>query len=254
MDIATIIGLIATNGLIVYSILIGGSLGAFIDMPSVYIVIGGTLGAMLTNYPMGTMLGAAKVAMKSLIYPLEAPTLIIKRIVDYANQARRDGVLALEAGLQKEPDLFLRRGLQLVVDGQDVDTIVAILESDIDQMKKRHEGGRELFMVAATLAPAMGLIGTLIGLVLMLGNMSDPSSIGPSMAVALLTTFYGAMIANVFCMPIAGKLATRSGDEQLIRNLEVEGIRQIASGANPRLVEQQLFAFVAPKERKSQFS
>ena len=253
MDLSTIIGLVTTFGLIVIAMLLGGSVGAFVDVPSLLIVVGGTIGALMINYPMNVVKASGGVAKNAFFAKLHSPKEVIERIVNYASQSRRDGVLALEGALETEPDQFLRKGLQLVVDGQDVDAITQILEVEIDHIKKRHEQGSDFWTTAGTFAPALGMIGTLIGLVQMLGTMDDPSKIGPSMAVALLTTFYGALISNVICNPISGKLSTRSSEEQLVKNLALQGILQIATGANPRIVEAQLHSYLSPALRESQF-
>ncbi|MFT5432679.1 MAG: chemotaxis protein MotA [Myxococcota bacterium] len=253
MDTGTVIGFVTAFGLIVASMVLGGSVGAFIDVPSLLIVLGGTTGVLLINYPMEMVKSAGGVAKNAFFAQVTPPKEIIERIVNYAAQSRRDGVLALEGALETEPDEFLKKGLQLVVDGQDVEAIEAILDTEISNVKKRHEVGAEFWTGAATFAPAMGLIGTLIGLVQMLGSMEDPSSIGPAMAVALLTTFYGALFANAVFTPIAGKLGCRSSDEVMIKDLSLQGILQIAGGANPRIVETQLHAYLAPKLRQTQF-
>ena len=253
MDLATVLGFVVAFGLIVGSMVLGGSVGAFVDAPSALIVIGGTIGALLINFPLSNVVGAGKVVKNAFFAKLYSPKEVIERIVNYASQSRRDGVLALEGALESEPDDFLKKGLQLVVDGQDVESIQQILEIEVDNIKKRHESGADFFTTAGTFAPALGLIGTLIGLVQMLGTMDDPSKIGPAMAVALLTTFYGALIANVVCNPLAGKLQTRSKEEVLVKDLALQGILQIATGANPRIVEQQLHSYLAPTLRQSQF-
>ena len=253
MDIATVVGLVVAFGLIFGSMALGGSIGAFLDPASLLIVVGGTIGAMLINYSLDKVLSAVKVAKNAFFTKVHSPKEVIERIVDYASQSRRDGVLALEGALESEPDDFLKKGLQLVVDGQDVDSIGQILDIEIDNIKKRHESGASIFTTAGTFAPALGLIGTLIGLVQMLGTMDDPSKIGPAMAVALLTTFYGALLANVLLNPLAGKLQNRSADEVLVKQLELQGIMQIATGANPRIVEQQLHSYLAPALRESKF-
>jgi chemotaxis protein MotA len=252
MDKATMGGLALTIVACVFVITHGGPLSAFWDPHGLIIILGGTFGSLGVNYPMEHLRQTLKVIRKVFTSKLEAPVNIVKRITEYASQARRDGVLALESQLDKEPDPFLKRGLQLVVDGQDVDAIEELLQTDMDQMKKRHEMAKEVFSQGAALSPAMGLLATLIALVQMLGAMDDPSSIGPKMAMALVGTFYGAYLSNAVYMPIAGKLSVRSAEE--IKKLQLEGIRQIASGTNPRNVEAQLLAFLAPKARVSQFS
>ncbi len=249
MDIATLIGFVLAFGLIVVSILLGGSLMLFVDVPSVLIVFGGTLGAGLINFPLGQLLGALKIARHAVFHRPEDPAARIKLMIDFSSKARREGVLSLEGELSKVSDPFMITGLQLVIDGQETEAIEAILSTEIDALRERHREGASIFTTLAAFAPALGLIGTLIGLVQMLQNMDDPSSIGPAMAVALLTTFYGAVIANLICTPIAGKLKTRSGQEAMLREMTLEGVLAIASGDNPRLVEQKLNAFL-PRSRR----
>ena len=253
MDIATLVGLVMSFGFILWAMAHESGIAAFMDVPAIMIVIGGSVGALFVNFPMTVMLATLKTARHAFFTKLYSPKEVIERIVSYASQSRRDGVLALESALESENDAFLKKGLQLVVDGQDAEAIEQILDVDIEYMKKRHEKGAEVFATLANLAPALGLIGTLIGLVAMLGQMEDPSKIGPSMAVALVGTFYGAFTANIIANPIAGKLKTRSAEEALVKNLELQGILQIAAGANPRLVEQQLHSYLAPRLRQSQF-
>jgi chemotaxis protein MotA len=253
MDTATLIGWVVAFGLISAALVTGGDIMAFVNPPSILIVVGGTVGAVMVAYPMGDFVNSMKVLRNVFFAKQMTPNEVIGRIVTYAQQSRRDGVLALEGALETEDDEFLKKGLMLVVDGQDVDSISQILDVEIEHIKKRHDMGAEFFTQAAIFAPALGLIGTLIGLVQMLGQMEDPSTIGPSMAVALLTTFYGAIMANVMFNPVANKLRCRSSDEVLLKNLELQGIMQIAAGANPRIVEQQLHAYLAPTMRESQF-
>jgi chemotaxis protein MotA len=252
-DIATYVGWLAAFGLIGSALVIGGDPAAFLSPSSILIVVGGTIGAVMVAYLMDDFKNLL-VIMK-FVFSLRklTPNEVINRIVTYAQQSRRDGVLALEGALETEDDEFLKRGLMLVVDGQDVESINQILDTEIEHMKKRHSAGADFYSQMAIYSPALGLIGTLIGLVQMLGQMEDPSTIGPAMAVALLTTFYGAVMANVLFNPIAGKLRIRSEEEQLLRNLELQGIMQIAAGSNPRIVEQQLHAYLAPEIRQSQF-
>ncbi|HIA03155.1 MAG TPA: motility protein A [Myxococcales bacterium] len=253
MDIASFVGFFTAFGLIVMALLQGGQIAAFFNAPSLLITVGGTIGATMIAYPLANFLASIKVVTNVFFVKSQAPNEIIQRIVSYAQQSRRDGVLALEGALESETDDFLRKGLMLVVDGQDVDSIQQILDTEIENIKKRHDGGAEFFTQMGIISPAFGLIGTLIGLVQMLGTMDDPSTIGPSMAVALLTTFYGAIMANAIFNPMAQKLRIRSGDEVLLKSLELQGIMQIAAGANPRIVEQQLHAYLAPASRESQF-
>ncbi len=253
MDLATIIGLVAAFGLVLGSIAAGGGLAAFIDVPSLFIVLGGTVGAVLINFPLQNVTGAMKVAMNAFKFKSVKPDQIINEMVNYSNMARRDGILALEEVSGSTPDKFLAKGLQLAVDGQDTKDIEKILETEIEYIKHRHKLGADVFTAFGTFFPALGLIGTLIGLVGMLQNMDDPSSIGPNMAIALLTTFYGAVFANLVCLPIAGKLKNRDSEEVLIKELVLEGILAISAGDNPRVVEQKLHSYLSPKFRISQF-
>ena len=178
---------------------------------------------------------------------------LITSFVNLAGTARREGILALETALNDINDDFMKKGLQLSVDGLEPVSIKDILDTEIENIKERHKLGADIFTTLGTFAPAMGMVGTLIGLVQMLQTMDDPSSIGPAMAVALLTTFYGSVMANIVCLPIAGKLRTKSTEEVLMKGLMSEGIMSIAKGDNPRLLEQKLNAFLAPELRETSF-
>ncbi len=249
MDLGTLLGILTGFGLVFYSIAAGVGLGAFIDMQSLLIVLGGTIGASLINYPLKDMLGATKVAKNAFLFKSLNPTSVILRMTDFANRARREGILALEEAVTESDNWFLKKGIQLAVDGEDPKSIETILDTEIAWLRERHRLGAEIFQTMGAAAPALGLIGTLIGLVGMLQNMDDPSTIGPSMAVALLTTFYGALFANLLFNPIAGKLRTRSNEEVLVWELTREGVLSISAGDNPRMMEQRLNAFLAPKLR-----
>lgn len=253
MDIATIIGIVSAFGLVLASILMGSGLGTFINIPSVLIVVGGTIGCTLINYPLAKVLGVGKVVKNAFFFQVQSSSDLIATLVDFAGKARRDGILALQSIVQEVGDDFLEKGIQMAVDGQEAESIEAILSTEIDYIKNRHKLGAEVLTTMGTFSPAMGLIGTLIGLVQMLQNMSDPSSIGPAMAVALLTTFYGAVMANMLFMPLAGKLKTRSSEEVLVKELVLEGIICISAGDNPRVIEQKLHTFLEPKHRISSF-
>ncbi len=253
MDIATVIGLVAAFGLVVGSILMGSGLGLFINPPSLLIVVGGTLGATLINYPLKEVIGIVSVVKNAFFHQTQSTTELIATLVDFAGKARRDGILALQSVVKEVGDPFIEKGIQMAVDGQEAESIEAILSTEIDYIKNRHKLGADILITMGTFAPAMGLIGTLIGLVQMLQSMDDPSSIGPAMAVALLTTFYGAIMANMIFLPIAGKLKTRSNEEVLVKELILEGILSIASGGNPRIMEQKLHTFLSPKLRVSSF-
>lgn len=250
MDLATIIGLVLAFGLVVAGIMMNSSLLIYIDIPSMVIVVGGTIGAALVNYPLGQMLSVLKVCRKTLFATLDDPKDIISKFMDYANRARREGILSLEPIIKDIQDDYLKKGLQLTVDGLEPQTIQEILETEIHYLEQRHETGAELLGALGAYAPALGMIGTVIGLVAMLSTMNDPSTIGPAMAVALITTFYGALLANLVFNPMAGKLKLRSKQEVLTREMILEGILAISKGENPRIIEEKLSSYLAPNQRK----
>lgn len=249
MDIATIVGLILTCTLVLMAMLDGGTIDAFINVPGLLIVVGGTLGATLTANPLQDVIGSIKVFMKTLLLSGGTPQDLIQTIVGFAETARREGILALESAAEEAGDDFLAGGIKLAVDGTEPDLIMAILETELEYLESRHKVGAEFFTRAATAAPAFGMAGTLVGLVIMLGAMDDPAAIGPSMAIALLTTLYGSLIANVFLDPFAAKLKTYSAQEILTKRMIIEGIMSIQSGDNPRIVEQKLAVFLSPTNR-----
>ncbi len=249
MDLATIIGLVLAFGLIVWSILLGGSLSGFIDMPSVAVVIGGTMGALLINFPLAKFMAMGKIIMKTFIFKLDEPGVVIEKMVGYAERARREGMLALEEDSENETDDFLRKGLRLAVDGTDPQLLEKILETDVEQIENRHSDGAKLLGMGGTFAPAYGMIGTLIGLVNMLSSLDDPTQIGAGMATALITTFYGAVMANAIFIPLQGKLELRSKEEMIIKTMIIEGIMAIQSGDSPRIVEEKLKSFLSPSVR-----
>ena len=251
MDIATIIGLIAGAGAVVFSIMFGGeSLATFVNPPSLIVVLGGTVGATLITFPLDDVMKVGAVTKNAFFAQLRSPIDTIRQLVEFANQARRDGVLSLENSLDSIDDDFLRRGLQRAIDGVEPQTLRDTMEVELVYVEERHNLGQELFTAMNKYCPAFGMIGTLIGLVIMLNNMSDPTSIGPSMAVALITTFYGAVFANLIFAPIAAKLKNRSGAESLYRTLVVEGVVMILLGEQPVVVEEKLKAFLSPKVRQ----
>lgn len=245
MDIATIIGMILAYSLIMLGMKFE-NLAAFIDIPSMQIVLGGTLGAIFIAHPLNKILSVFGVLKNAFLVKTLTPAETIKQLVEFAEQARREGILALEARAQEINDEFLKKGINLAVDGTEPDLIKDILNTEIAFIEQRHKFGANIFELAGTLAPAFGMIGTLIGLILMLGNMSDVESIGPNMAVALITTMYGSILANTFCIPVAAKLTNYSNEEILIKELMLEGIMSLQSGDNPRIVEQKLTAFIDP--------
>lgn len=253
MDLSTIIGISAAFGLMLMAILQGGPLTIFINVPSLLIVVGGTIGNTLVHYPFGDVLEAINVAKKTILYKESSINDMIVQLMEFANKARKEGILALQGAMEEVDDDFLVKAMQMAVDGQEPETLKSMLSTEVEYIQLRHEKGATIFISIAAYAPAMGMVGTLIGLVQMLQTMDDPAAIGPAMAVALLTTFYGAVIANLVCSPMAGKLKTRSESEVLVKTLIIEGMQSILSGENPRIMEQKLHAFIAPKLRQSTF-
>jgi len=251
MDIATIVGLVVGAGLVVVSI--GGSLTSFIDMPSLMIVVGGTVGATLISFPLKDMLGVMKVIQHALFVRVKPPNDLVEQLVSYSQKARRDGMLALENVAKNIDDAFLKKGIDLAVDGTQAELVKEILETEMEYVSERHRVGAAIMDAMGSYAPAFGMVGTLIGLIMMLQSMEDPSSIGPSMAVALITTFYGSLLANLIFIPLASKLKKRSKEERLRKEMIIAGIMAIQAGDNPRLVEQKLNTFLPPAERKTVF-
>lgn len=251
MDIATVLGVISAFGLVLVAIFMGGGLGLFINIPALMIVVGGTLGTTMINYPLKDMFGVLNVVKKALLTKNIASDELIKTFLEFAGKSRKEGILSLEGDIKDVSDEFLKKGVQLSIDGLEPQEISNLLETELDFVRTRHQLGAEIFTTMGTFAPALGMIGTLIGLVQMLQSMEDPSSIGPAMAVALLTTFYGSIMANIVCMPIAGKLKTRSKEETLTKEMTIQGVISLSNGDNPRILEQKLHAFVPPNQRES---
>lgn len=244
MDIATIAGLIGAFVLIFMAI---DQVDLFINTPSMLIVGGGSIMVVLMRSSLAEFLGAASVAMKVFLVKIDKPADIINQLIELGTLARKEGMIALES--QEISNTFLAKGIGMLVDGTDPEKIKTALKTENEMLKERHEGGAEIFVSWAAVAPAMGMIGTLIGLVQMLSAMDDPKAIGPAMAVALLTTMYGAILANVICIPISEKLATYSKLEYNNNRLIVDGVMFIQGGGNPRLMGDLLSAYVAPKGR-----
>jgi chemotaxis protein MotA len=250
MDLATIIGIIAGFGLVIASVFMGKGATIFFDIPSIMIVGGGVAGSTLINFPLKDVLSVMKVASKVFSFTKISYTGTIDKLVALAEKARREGILAIEMELESIDDDFLKGGIQYAVDGTEPEYIRAIMESELNSLEERHKLGQSIFLAMAVYAPAFGMIGTLIGLIQMLSSMQDPSSIGAGMATALVTTFYGAVLAYLLFIPIAGKLSNRSKAEMLQKELVLEGILSIQSGDNPRFVREKLLTFLPPAERK----
>lgn len=249
MDIATVIGLILAVVAVVGSIIFTGMAGMFIDPASAIVVILGTVATTLISFPLARLAGLPKVTLKALFARSADIDALIAQLVGFAEVARRDGILSLENHMHDVEDEFIVRGVQMAVDGTDPELIEAIMETDLENMAQRHAEGKKLLSTAGRYAPAFGMIGTLIGLVAMLGNMSDPSSIGAGMAVALLTTLYGAVLANAVFLPLADKLEVRNQEEILVKSVILKGVMSIQAGDNPRVVAQKLKTFLPPSRR-----
>ena len=234
--------------MIIGAMLAGGSLGPFVDTASILIVIGGTFFAVMYQATLPTFLGHFGAMGKTFFPPVKKMEDMIERMVELAAMARKDGMMALEG--QETPDKFFAKGMQLLVDGADEAKLVGQMEAEIEAMKVRHGDMQGCVKAWIDLAPAMGMIGTLVGLVIMLGNMSDPASIGPAIAVALLTTMYGAIIANVLFMPMLTKLENYSSYEVVYRQTVILGLRGIARGESPRNMQDQMVSLLAPKAQE----
>ncbi len=247
MDIATLVGVLAAFGIIGSAIALGGPFIIFINVPGILVVVGGTFGATLMRVTLGDFLGSFKVGLKAFFYKMDNPSSLIEEAVEMATIARKEGLLALEGREISNP--FLEKGIGLCIDGHSPEIVHNLLSKDINLTIERHTKGADMFKAMGVYAPAMGMIGTLIGLVQMLSNMSDPAAIGPAMAVALLTTLYGAVIANAFATPLGEKLQRISSSEKLNKSLILESIAAIQDGTNPRVMQQLLNAFLPESKR-----
>lgn len=251
MDLGTIMGIIAGTLFVVIGILLDGSLLSFLDLPSAMIVFGGTIASILVAYPLKKVLEAMKIASKAFSNQVVESGEIIGKVIELANTARKEGLLALEEAAEDIDDEFLKKGVMLIVDGTDPELVRNLLETELTFIEERHSEGQGIFEAMGSFAPAFGMIGTLIGLINMLRKLDDPSAIGPSMAVALVTTFYGSLLANLIFLPMANKLKLRSREEILRKEIMVEGLLSIQAGENPRIIEEKLKAFLPPKVRNN---
>lgn len=253
MDIATVIGIFSAVGLLVASMTMNVGLSAFFDLPSILVVCGGTACATMINYPLRDCLNSLSVLKQAFVTQPITIVEIITGFTAFSAKARKEGLLSLETEIKEIQDPFLKQGLQLTIDGLEPQAILDILETEIAFQESRHRLGADLFQSMGTFAPAFGMIGTLIGLIAMLRQLNDPASIGPSMSLALVTTFYGAILANLIFIPIAGKLRARSQHETMVKELIVQGVLSLCRGDNPRIIEQKLHAFLPPAARISIF-
>ncbi len=254
IDLATVIGLFGAFGLLIGAMAFGGTPFAFMDGPAMLIVVGGTFAITLICYSTHDVLRAQSVMAKAVFHRLPEPTAAAISMVDLSEAARRDGLLSLQPIVDEMPHSpFLQKALSLVIDGTALDDVERIMRRELNAMTLRHEKSAGVFRKAAEVSPAMGLIGTLVGLVQMLGNLEDPSTIGPAMAIALLTTFYGAILANMVFAPLASKLERNSDEEALVQNLYLLGAVSIGRRENPRHLEAMLNSLLPPSARLQQF-
>ena len=250
MDLATILGIVIGFGLVIFTILSGsGSAKIFIHIPSLAVVFGGAVAAVLVHTPLGEVISAMKVVGNAFkVEPAKEPELI-EQFVDLAKKARREGILAIDRELANIEDDFMRAGLEMAVDGSEPETIRSVLETELQYLVERHKRGKQIFSSLGMYSPAFGMIGTLIGLIAMLQNLDDPSNIGGGMAVALITTFYGALMANLMFLPLAGKLQNRSDEEIIRKEMIIEGVLAIQYGEHPKNIQRKLLNFIPPKLR-----
>ena len=252
VDTMTILGIAVGISLVFTGIMIQGSgLTAFWSLSSLLITIGGSFGAVMVNFQLKQIKLVIQITRQVFVEKVEDISLLISRFVYLAQKARREGLLVLEDELEELDDTFFRNGLQMVIDGFEPGAIRDILETEIDALQFRHELGQNLYKTWGALAPAFGMLGTLIGLIIMLSNLQDPAAIGPGMALALLTTFYGVLFANLVLLPFAGKLTLFSVQEVRRKEAIVEGLLALQSGINPRLLQEQLKAYLSPAERQA---
>jgi len=254
MDITSVIGLLLAFGLILASIMTAenAQLTAFIDYPSLMVVVGGSIAATMICFPLKALLGLPMVFKKVFLNKPANIQSLIELIVSLAETARRDGLLALEGRIEEIEEPFVIVGIQMAVDGARPEVIEDIMRTELAAVATRHKDGKAMIDQLGRFAPAFGMIGTLMGLIIMLGNMSDPSAIGAGMAVALITTLYGAIVSNAMFLPMAEKLGFISKQEILSMEIVIRGIMSIQAGENPRVVEQKLGTFLPPKQRASQ--
>ena len=229
----------------------GGNIGAYFDVPSLMITIGGAVGATVISNPSDRL--KAMTGCLRTVFMFQPPDLVgmVQMIVSFAEKARREGLLSLEADVAEVDSEFMRKAIQLVVDGTDPELVRAILDTEIGNFEDRHSANKAVWDNLTEFAPSFGMIGTLIGLIAMLGNLQDVNALGPGMAVALITTMYGSMMANMLCSPISKKLAARSAQEVKAMELMVEGILAIQAGENPRIVEEKLKVYMPPAMREA---
>ena len=255
MDIASVVGIILCFALIIYGIVSGeqgfAALNNFIDLPSVYITLGGSFSVMLASYSLKEYVASLKSITLIFKAPKSNTSEIIKKIIDLSNVARKEGLLSLEEAAGDLNDDFLKKGILLIVDGTDPDLVRAIMETELVSIDARHKNKIGFWDQLGAMGPAWGMIGTLLGLINMLQNMSDAASIGPNMSIALITTLYGSMLANWICAPVSSKLKANNSLEMMAKEIMIEGLLSIQAGENPRVIEEKLKSFLSPEQRKT---
>jgi chemotaxis protein MotA len=249
VDLATLIGFLAAWGLIIATIAMGSGAMVFVNVPSLLIVIGGAFAVVMMRFTLGQFIGVIKIAMKAFLYKSESAEELITVVVELATIARKEGLLALEGQEINNP--VLQKGISMLVDGHEPAVVRKALSTEMKETVSRHKTGQDIFKQIGDAGPAMGMIGTLVGLVQMLSNMSDPKSIGPAMAVALLTTLYGAMLANMFALPVCDKLSLRSAEEEMNKVIIIESVLGIQDGQNPKVLEELLRNFLPASQREA---
>ncbi len=247
---SAVIGLASGFVLLIWSIMSSGDIRSFIHVPSMATTLGGSLAALFISFPQKDLMKVPKILKLLINKPEQDRVRLITLFSELARKARRDGLLALEDDLSNMDDEFLVSGLQMVVDGIEPDIIREILTLKMETTERRHRMGQSIFTKWAELAPAFGMLGTLIGLVVMLADLQDASSIGSGMAVALITTFYGSLLANLIFIPIASNLSVQTNEEMVSKEMAIEGVIEIQAGTNPRILEEKLMTYLSPEELK----
>lgn len=251
MDLATLVGIIAGFTLIGTAIFMKPGAGFFFRIDAMLIVMGGVFSATLVNFPLKDVLGSIKVAKNAFLHRALSANSLIEKLVELSRKARVEGILSLERDIAAMDDEFIKKGLQLMVDGTEPEILRDVLTTELTCLEDRHRLGQDIFKAMGTYSPAFGMAGTLIGLIQMLQQLQDPTKIGAGMAVAMVTTFYGVFLANMLFLPLAGKLKLRSDQEVVSKELAIEGICAIQSGDNPRLLRDKLVTFLAPEHREA---
>lgn len=249
MDIATILGIIIGSGLVVMTILNGGNASIFVHIPSMMVVFGGAFAATMINTPLSEIIGVFGVVRKAFFSSESKEVELVEQLVSLAEKTRKEGILSIDNELENIEDDFMRNALEMTVDGVEVEGIRSVMETELTYLEERHKRGRQIFTLLGTYAPAFGMIGTLIGLIAMLQSLDDPSNIGAGMAIALITTFYGSLIANLVFLPLAGKLQNRSAEEIVLKEMIIVGVLDIQHGEHPRNIRRKLLNFISPRLR-----